>query len=458
MISRNAIQYTLSHLLKVALPVNGIVDFQFEISNRLLTVTFADNYNLAVNLFSDDEYALFLSGEAHPTLIKSADKNVDVPVFKTDLSVEARNVSLEENNLRIPYDIVTPSFIFLSRLEEYPDLPRDQHARFQYEYSLAKQYDCIDVPLVDEYALLLRQWILTFLKPDIYIQKRDYQFIPTHDIDLLFRFKNPIQAFKSIFGRDLLINKNLYEVRTSLIEYGNWRKDSKNDPYILAIQELIQKSAEHHLTSRFFFKALTTNESDCTYDIFDKRVADIVEQILSANMEIGLHGGYDSYNQAEQFIKEKKRLENVLGLPIVQSRQHYLRFDLQGTSCNADDHTTQSTLQILENAGIQHDYTLGYAERAGFRCGTCHPYFLYDVKRDCSTDITEHPLIVMDGTLLDYMKLSAKECNVLISRLLTRCKAVEGDFIMLWHNHLLSRNYRDIYSEVYLNTLSSLIR
>ena len=80
---------------------------------------------------------------------------------------------------------------------------------------------------------------------------------------------------------------------------------------------------------------------------------------------------------------------------------------------------------------------------------------LYDVHNDNVTGITEHPLIVMDGTLFDYMKLSVEDAKELVMRLKRRCFEVEGDFVVLWHNHTTTREFGEYYQEVYLPLVSS---
>jgi len=461
MLTNNAIAYTLRHLISVALPTENPLPFSFQTDERGVRLTLADSYVIQIPLFSDEEHDAFLQGKVEPLLLPSADHKVSLPLFRPK-AVETcdTEVKLTDLGLSIPFDIITPSFILLSREEEYSELPRDVHDRFLFNFSLAKRYACIDFPLVDEYAMLLREWILTYLKPDFELKPRAFRIVPTHDIDLLYRFTGHLQAFKSIFGRDLLINRSLAQVRASLSEYRAWRSDVHNDPYIKAIQQLIQISRAHNRSSIFFFKALEDGEADTTYDVNDCYVKDCIEKILEAGMTVGLHGSYHSYNAPTRLNIEKKRLEAIAGTPITYGRQHYLRFSqtrhydrsiepaIYGHSLRA---TSQSTLQAWQHAGIQHDYTLGFAERPGFRCGTCHPYPLYDLDNDCETTIVEHPLVVMDGSLIDYLHLDENGCNELIDKLLQRCEAVEGDFIILWHNHLTTRNYRKYFENVYLN-------
>ena len=166
MISSNAIQYTLSHLLKVAFPMPEPPGFVFEVAENSVTVTLAEHLKLRMAQFSNEETALFCNGNAQRLLhhIRSADELADIPVFQPVACTLSRPVLNENGELEIPYDFTTPSFFLLSRAEEHNGQPRDSHDRFRYEESLAHHYGFIHLPLVDEYALLLRKWLMEILK------------------------------------------------------------------------------------------------------------------------------------------------------------------------------------------------------------------------------------------------------------------------------------------------------
>ncbi len=65
-------------------------------------------------------------------------------------------------------------------------------------------------------------------------------------------------------------------------------------------------------------------------------------------------------------------------------RQHYLRWNAPATWRN------------YAEAGLDYDTTLSYADHAGFRCGTCHPFPVFDVERNTALDLLEYPLIVRE--------------------------------------------------------------
>ncbi|MBQ2076541.1 MAG: hypothetical protein II471_03415, partial [Bacteroidales bacterium] len=132
------------------------------------------------------------------------------------------------------------------------------------------------------------------------------------------------------------------------------------------------------------------------------------------------------------------------GCEISAVRQHFLRFDVRKTP------------QVWQERGIRSDSTLGFPERDGFRCGTCHPYPLYDIENDCALEVVEHPLVAMDTTLFQYRELTKEDAFASICRLYERCKVVDGDFVMLWHNTTMFGEFKSWYENVYLKFLNSL--
>ncbi len=428
MISQNAINYTFHQLLKVALPDFDTSFFNIEVLESGYCIHFGQG-EITMPCMNEVQWEAFLDGEMKPYFSDNAAESRQIPLFGP-----------EDN----PFDIITPSFAFLSRYEEFFSHETDAYGRFPYQDSLVQKYDLVEIPIVDEYAMILRR-NLCACSPEMFTPSpRKPKIVPTHDIDLLYRFKSRFQALKSIFGRDMLINRDMAMVKQSLQEYRRWKSDDFEDPYIQAIMEFAMREHAAGLEPIFFFKALYDEEDDATYDIRDVRLQRVWEHIDKEQGIIGLHGSYESADETGLLRKEQERLNEHLarfGRNVTCSRQHYLR------AFFADD---PNSLDLWRNAGITDDYTIGFAERCGFRCGTCHPYPLYDVRNDRVTDIIEHPLIVMDGTLFDYMKLSVEESKELVTRLKQRCLDVEGDFVFLWHNHTTTREFVPYYREVYL--------
>ena len=102
--------------------------------------------------------------------------------------------------------------------------------------------------------------------------------------------------------------------------------------------------------------------------------------------------------------------------------------------------------RAYEYVGLKSDSTLTFAGCAGFRCGVCYPYKVYDLVERRTMDVVERPLIVMDGTLFEYMKLSNEEALEICIGLAEQCRKYDGEFIFLWHNTMLyDKGKKDFY-------------
>jgi hypothetical protein len=155
-----------------------------------------------------------------------------------------------------------------------------------------------------------------------------------------------------------------------------------------------------------------------------------MSDIHSRGHEIGYHASIDTYQDAALIRKEVALLRGAceqIGAKQAPhgSRQHYLRIQVP------------VTIRHLAQAGIAYDTTLGYADHAGFRCGTCWEHPFYDLQERRLAGIVERPLVVMDCSITDdqYMGLGVgEEALETMVELAGACRRVSGDFTLLWHN------------------------
>ena len=96
---------------------------------------------------------------------------------------------------------------------------------------------------------------------------------------------------------------------------------------------------------------------------------------------------------------------------------------------------------------------MGYADVAGFRCGVCYPFPLFDFNNRQQLDVIEQPLIAMDVSLQQYEKLSPSQCIQRIESLKLEIKKYKGDFVFLWHNSSFVtatwKKYEDVFYNLY---------
>ena len=157
--------------------------------------------------------------------------------------------------------------------------------------------------------------------------------------------------------------------------------------------------------------------------------------------EIGIHPSFGSNENVQQVRIEVSRLTSITHRNTTKSRQHFLKLHLPETYKN------------IISCGIQEDYTMGFASKAGFRASVCSPFKWYDLDADEETSLTVYPFCVMDGTLKTYMNLNQEQAIKQCTELINQIKKVNGTCITLWHNETLSnwrewQDWRYVYEEV----------
>ncbi|MDP5093055.1 MAG: polysaccharide deacetylase family protein [Polaribacter sp.] len=319
----------------------------------------------------------------------------------------------------IPFDIFAASFYLISRYEEYLPHVKDIHGRYTATQSLAFKYRFLEKPVVDIWAFKLLK-ILQEKFPNYTFKKRAYKFISTIDVDNAFAYKHK-SFIRSVGGffKDL-IHLKLVEVWSRLIVLLNF----KNDPFD-TFPKLLRLKKEMNVNTIFFFLIGNYTSFDTNVSASKKKFRLLIKDIVDY-ASVGLHPSYFSTQDAVMIKKEKERLENITNMPVLRTRQHYLRFNLP------------ETYQILIDLEIEEDYSMGYASHVGFRASTCTPFYFYDLDFEIQTPLKIFPFALMDTTLNDYMKLTPKQSLGKIKELKDEVKAVNGTFITLFHNESLS--------------------
>ncbi|GAB4547330.1 MAG: polysaccharide deacetylase family protein [Anaerolineales bacterium] len=325
----------------------------------------------------------------------------------------------QDGSLVFYADIFSAAVFMLSRWEESASPARDAHDRFPAHASVAYQQGFLDLPVIDQYAFVLREW-LKKIAPHWQPAALQPALNLTHDIDWTMRFPNPVRFLRMAGGE--LIKKNLQGFLRQVQNLYVQTFRPAQDEYLQSIYALADISEANGARSRFFFMAAQRGKYQQGYSCAAPLTRRCMLDLLERGHQIGIHPGYETYQNPQKLMEEKRRLEDALGVRVDGGRQHFLRF------------AAPFTWRHWRQAGLSYDSTLGYADCEGFRCGTCHPYQPFDVEADQVIPVEEIPLIAMDATLRLYRRLSAEEGRLQILELARRCFAVGGAFTLLWHN------------------------
>jgi hypothetical protein len=199
------------------------------------------------------------------------------------------------------------------------------------------------------------------------------------------------------------------------------------DPVARGIHWLLQLEAHHAIAATWFVicaepSLRTMISGDSTYRPDSPAATRLLEAIIHAGHEIGLHGSFVSAEDAGTMIGQRRRLDRLAGRPIVGVRQHFLRM------------RPGPTQRVMAAAGLEYDATWGFADRNGFRLGLADVAPAWDAEHATPLPLDVVPLTWMDRALSKYAGIEDPELWVDDALELARqCKEVDGLWVGLWH-------------------------
>lgn len=335
----------------------------------------------------------------------------------------------------LPFDLFAAAFYLLSRYEEYLPHEKDTYGRYAHTNSIAYKEGFLASPLVNEWMYLLAIELRERCSmPKFRIEHGAFSFVPTYDVDEAFSYQHK-PTWKNVLGffRDLLAG-NFEQV----VERGNVYTGKKPDPYY-TFDWIESVHARYQLKPIWFFLTILRRGTyDKNLPAKSKPLQQLYKQLAAAN-EAGLHPSWQSGDEEWLLEKERDTLERMIEKPVQRSRQHYLRFNLP------------HTYRRLIDAGIRHDYSMAYGNVNGFRASYTRPFHWYDLEKEEVTDLIIHPFCFMEATSFFNQSYSVEEAAAELQRFHDVVKKVNGEFIILFHNHFLTEQpqwvqWREMYA------------
>ncbi len=321
-------------------------------------------------------------------------------IIMPDLN-EAKGERLEVEGTKsktwvIHTDIIYNTFFFISRAEEVINPQRDEHGRFLAKHSILGINNRLMIPTVDEYARMLMKLL------DLPLPTPSFsQIYLTHDVDTIAHYRHLRGAIGGILR-------------------GQWRKvlasrkDIHNDPAFTFSWLIAQDKKVEGAECIYFVKDTMGKGYDYPQYKLDGKDFETAEQLIeNSGAKIGWHGSYYGGDKANRLLGDKAGLH----------RSHYLR-------CSIDQ------MQRLAEMGVTDDFTMMFPDQVGFRLQTTRPVRWINPKTMILTNLTLHPLTVMDCTLSNsnYMNLSEDEAYFECQRLFEKVHQNSGEVVILWHN------------------------
>lgn len=334
----------------------------------------------------------------------------------------------------VGFDFFAAAFYLLSRYEEYLPHTKDSYGRFPHTGSLAFRENFLHLPLVNIWLQEVAR-LLLHKYPALVLQPSAFEFLPTYDVDIAFSHK----------GKGLV--RNIGALALSLLRFNlnaAWVNvkslfSSQHDPGLEVFKWLQRMHIQYGIKPHWFFLAAQKIKG---YDRNTSPKHPLFQNIakqLNASGTIGLHPSTQSFNNSSLLHHEKEVLEEIIQERLIDTRQHYILFNLP------------ETFETLISSGFKHDYSMGYGSINGFRASYCRPFKWFHLPKNQITDLTLHPFCFMDANSNFEQDFTAEEAESELLRYYHITKKVNGKLITVFHNHFLLNEkkwqlWRSMYS------------
>lgn len=326
-------------------------------------------------------------------------------IIEPDMLTAECKLQNDKKHYLFDTDIIYNTFFFISRAEEIINHERDKHGRFLAGYSILGDYNRLQIPIIDEYSRLLLKALDLPMPPN-----RFSRVTLTHDIDTIAHYRHLRGAIGGLLRHQ------------AQAVWASWLR-LENDPAYtfpwLIEQDRQVKGAE----VIYFVKHTHGRGLDYPqYNLHGRDWHKTRELLRNSGATLGTHTSCYGYNGSEGPV-----------------RAHYL-------NCSIDD------MRKMVLAGVTDDYTMGFADQAGFRLQTTRPVRWIDPETLEVTTLLLHPLTLMDVTLSNenYMNLTEDEAYFYCQRLFDKVRLYNGELVLLWHNNNINpaTYHRSLYPKL----------
>jgi hypothetical protein len=361
-------------------------------------------------------------------------KNEAIPIFKMpvktlgDISLaniksdheEYTCISIINNRIIIGFDIFQEIGLILSGYYDAYYLKTDRFGMMLREIPIV---DVLEQCLFEAICLIKSETNYSY-KQMRWPGEKKFAVALTHDVDRVYKTFNYLPyIFKSI-------NKlNWHELKYHL---NNIRSKRVEDNPFWTFDEITNIENSLGVKSTYYFldekgKPKLFNLSSwwiyCgRYDIETQIIQNKIRELHRMGFEIGVHGSFNSFLDAELLQLEKGKIESIIKSKVTGIRQHYLNYDFGITS------------KIQDKCGFKYDTSIGYKTDSGigFRRGTSFPFQIILPDGEISSTL-EIPLIIMD------VCVNSENMQTKCFKIMDNVEKYGGVLTLLWHTDYMNK-------------------
>lgn len=316
----------------------------------------------------------------------------------------------ESSNL--PFDIFAASFYLLSRYEEYLPHVKDAQGRYPVTESLAYTQGFLKQPVVDIWAFKFLKALRTKF-PNIGANPGSFNQLNVIDVSEAYRFKNK-GFLRTLFG----FGKDLAKFRLKAILHRTRVLLTVSKDPDDTFEWIVKAANESQIPYQVFFQIGDYSVGDYNISQHKKGYRSLIKS-MADYAPVGLRISHRALDDEKQLKEEKTRLEAILNRPVK-------------ASINASGILNMpEILRQLIDLEISENFSMGYATHAGFRAGSCRPFYFYDLDFEVQTPLKFVPYAMQVATLKSKPQEELKET---MSALREAVVKVQGQLVIIYNN------------------------
>lgn len=345
------------------------------------------------------------------------------------ISANKKNYYLNPAKLiegRVENDIVLTTYILISGLHEL-GTKRDAHNHHHIETSVLYQKKILHIPLINQYASLLRKTFASYNPLPIWPKGKTWAAAITHDVDYpqMIRWVEILRYLVTHKGpRKLSVITDIVAGKNNFWKFQDWiNLEIKNEV----------RSAFYFCGRKGSLLEYLIGIPDPFYDVCSEKFRTVINQLKENGFEVGLHASYNSFKSLAALKTEIKAVENSLGETLKGNRHHYWHLNQDSPA---------ETSEIHSKAGLLYDSSICYEQRAGFRYGIAAPFRLFHKNKKQISNCLQLPTAFMDDHMYRHLKYSQfSSPHVEINTLIDQTKIYSGLFIVDYHVRRLNETF-----------------
>ena len=328
---------------------------------------------------------------------------------------------------QLPYDVFAASFYLISRYEEFLPHVKNELGAFLAYQSLASKNSFLEMPLIDLWAVRLKDKLHEFFPELPHVSWEKPKFQPIISVVNPYQYQKKSLLIKIADTLTALWRLDFFAIIEQYLVLLGLKKDPYNN-----FEELEALFKEFNTSPLYFFLFAKNTFYDRGVSISNFSFRKLIKNTSDLN-QVSLLASYTSQEESKSLIRERDQLKKLIIKKIDSVRFNYGLLSASSGYYNLLEHE------------IQKDYSMGYTEEIGYRASTAVPFYFYDLNNDLQTSLKIHPVVAEESGLRRFSNLKAfKRLEELYKNLPTRSAFHGVSFSnAVLNSGVMKNNWRD---------------